>query len=37
MFSSLFVYVSGASFVLQEGYGLDERTFALVFGANRSR
>lgn len=34
MFSSLFVYVSGASFVLQEGYGLDERTFALVFGAN---
>ncbi len=34
MFSSLFVYVSGASFVLQEGYGLDEGTFALVFGAN---
>ena len=34
MFSSLFVYVSGASFVLQEGYGLDATTFALVFGAN---
>ncbi len=34
MFSSLFVYVSGASFVLQEGYGLDEGSFALVFGAN---
>jgi MFS transporter, DHA1 family, multidrug resistance protein len=34
MFSSIFVYVSGASFVLQEGYGLDERTFGLVFGLN---
>ncbi|MBA2464340.1 MAG: multidrug effflux MFS transporter [Nocardioidaceae bacterium] len=34
MFSSLFVYVAGASFVLQEGYGLDERSFGLVFGAN---
>jgi MFS transporter, DHA1 family, multidrug resistance protein len=33
-FSSLFVYVSGASFVLQEGFGLDARTFGLVFGAN---
>lgn len=34
MMSSIFAYVSGASFVLQEGYGLDERTFGLVFGAN---
>jgi len=34
MFSSLFVYVAGASFVLQNGYGLDERSFGLVFGAN---
>jgi DHA1 family bicyclomycin/chloramphenicol resistance-like MFS transporter len=33
-FSSLFVYVSGASFVLQEGFGLDARTFGIVFGAN---
>jgi len=34
MFSSLFIYVSGASFVLQGVYGLDERQFGLVFGAN---
>lgn len=34
MFASIFAYVSGASFVLQEGFGLDERTFGLVFGAN---
>jgi MFS transporter, DHA1 family, multidrug resistance protein len=34
MFASLFVYVSGASFVLQGGFGLDPRTFGLVFGAN---
>lgn len=34
MFASLFVYVSGASFVLQEGYGLEPRAFGLVFGAN---
>ncbi len=34
MLSSIFAYVSGSSFVLQEGYGLDERTFGLVFGAN---
>ncbi len=34
MFSSLFVYVAGASFVLQDGYGLDAQTFGLVFGAN---
>jgi DHA1 family bicyclomycin/chloramphenicol resistance-like MFS transporter len=34
MFASIFAYVSGASFVLQEGFGLSERTFGLVFGAN---
>lgn len=34
VFSSLFVYVSGASFVLQGAYGLDEQTFGLVFGVN---
>lgn len=34
MMSAMFAYVAGSSFVLQEGYGLDERTFGLVFGAN---
>lgn len=34
MFASIFAYVGSASFVLQEGYGLDARTFGLVFGAN---
>jgi MFS transporter, DHA1 family, multidrug resistance protein len=34
MMSAIFAYVSGSSFVLQEGYGLDEQTFGLVFGAN---
>lgn len=34
MFASLFVYVAGASFVLQDGFGLDARTFGIVFGAN---
>ena len=34
MMSSIFAYVSGSSFVLQDGYGLDERTFGLVFGVN---
>lgn len=34
MFSSLFVYVAGASFVLQDGYGLGPQAFGLVFGAN---
>ncbi|MBD8870109.1 multidrug effflux MFS transporter [Nocardioides donggukensis] len=34
MMATLFAYVSGASFVLQEGYGLSERTFAIVFGVN---
>ena len=34
MLAALFAYVAGSSFVLQGGYGLDERTFGLVFGAN---
>ncbi len=34
MFASLFAYVSGASFVLQDGFGLNEQQFGLVFGAN---
>lgn len=33
-FSSLFAYVAGASFVLQDGFGLSEQAFGLVFGAN---
>lgn len=31
--AAVFAYVAGASFVLQEGFGLDEQTFAWVFGA----
>ena len=31
--SGLFAYIAGASFVLQDGYGLDQQAFALVFGA----
>ena len=31
--SGLFAYVAGASFVLQDHYGLDQQAFALVFGA----
>ncbi len=34
MFAAMFAYVSGASFVLQDGFGLDARTFGLVFGLN---
>ena len=34
MFSVLFSYVSGSSFVFQEFYGLDEQQFGLVFGLN---
>jgi len=34
MLASLFAYISGASFVLQDGFGLDTRTFGLVFGLN---
>jgi MFS transporter, DHA1 family, multidrug resistance protein len=30
--AAVFAYVSGASFVLQDGFGLDQRTFGLVFG-----
>jgi MFS transporter, DHA1 family, multidrug resistance protein len=30
--SALFSYVSGSSFVLQGGYGLDQQEFGLVFG-----
>jgi MFS transporter, DHA1 family, multidrug resistance protein len=32
MMAAMFAYVSGASFVLQDGFGLDERTFGLLFG-----
>ncbi|MCH9731756.1 MAG: multidrug effflux MFS transporter [Actinomycetia bacterium] len=31
--SGLFAYIAGASFVLQDRYGLDQASFALVFGA----
>ncbi len=31
--SGLFAYIAGAAFVLQGTYGLDQQTFALVFGA----
>ncbi len=34
MMSAMFAYVSGSSFVLQDGYGLDEQAFGLVFGLN---
>ncbi len=34
MMAAMFAYVSGASFVLQDGFGLDARTFGLVFGLN---
>lgn len=34
MMSAMFAYVSGSSFVLQDGYGLDELSFGLVFGLN---
>ena len=30
--AAVFAYVSGASFVLQDGFGLDERSFGLLFG-----
>ncbi|HEY5853490.1 MAG TPA: multidrug effflux MFS transporter [Aldersonia sp.] len=30
--STLFAYIAGASFVLQDDFGLDEQQFALVFG-----
>ncbi len=31
--AALFAYVAGSSFVLQDGYGLDEQQFGLAFGA----
>lgn len=31
--SGLFAYISGAAFVLQDRFGLDQQSFALVFGA----
>lgn len=34
MFSALFAYVAGSSFVLQEYYGLDEQQFGILFGIN---
>ena len=34
MMSAMFAYVAGSSFVLQDGYGLDELAFGLVFGLN---
>jgi DHA1 family bicyclomycin/chloramphenicol resistance-like MFS transporter len=34
MMAAIFAYVSGAPFVLQDGFGLDARTFGLVFGLN---
>jgi DHA1 family bicyclomycin/chloramphenicol resistance-like MFS transporter len=34
MFASMFAYISGSPFVLQGLYGLDEQTYALVFGLN---
>lgn len=30
--AAVFAYVSGASFVLQDGFGVDERAFGLLFG-----
>lgn len=34
MGAALFAYISGASFVLQDSYGLSPQAFGLVFGAN---
>ncbi|HEX6875913.1 MAG TPA: Bcr/CflA family multidrug efflux MFS transporter [Nocardioidaceae bacterium] len=34
MMSAMFAYVAGSSFVLQDGYGLDEAAFGIVFGLN---
>jgi DHA1 family bicyclomycin/chloramphenicol resistance-like MFS transporter len=33
-FGALFTYLSGSSFVLQDGYGLSAQQFSLVFAAN---
>ena len=34
MMSTLFAYVAGASFVLQDGFGISAQAFGLVFGLN---
>ncbi len=34
MMAAMFSYVAGASFVLQDGFGLDAQTFGIVFGVN---
>nr|WP_269327285.1 multidrug effflux MFS transporter [Kineosporia mesophila] len=34
MFAAVFAYISGSSFVLQDGYGLSAQQFSLVFAAN---
>lgn len=34
MMAVLFAYVAGATFVLQDGFGVSERSFALLFGTN---
>ncbi|AGZ44398.1 putative MFS transporter [Actinoplanes friuliensis DSM 7358] len=33
-FAALFGYISGSSFVLQDGYGLSPTTFGVIFGLN---
>ncbi|MEU4425706.1 multidrug effflux MFS transporter [Actinoplanes sp. NPDC024001] len=33
-FAALFAYISGSSFVLQDGYGLSPTTYSLLFGVN---
>jgi DHA1 family bicyclomycin/chloramphenicol resistance-like MFS transporter len=33
-FAAMFSYISGSSFVLQDGYGISPARFSLVFGAN---
>ncbi|WP_408663882.1 multidrug effflux MFS transporter [Jatrophihabitans sp.] len=34
MFSAMFAYISGSSFVLQQAYGLSAAQFSVVFGVN---
>jgi MFS transporter, DHA1 family, multidrug resistance protein len=34
MMGALFAYISGSSFVLQDGYGLSEQDYGLLFGIN---
>ncbi|GAA2589586.1 multidrug effflux MFS transporter [Actinomadura fulvescens] len=33
-FAAMFTYISGSSFVLQEGYGMSPQAFSAVFGVN---